>query len=162
MSLLSLLCVRLDTPRMLSFDCLFACGLLFCVFRTEVRSHFLSTLGRDHGAHPQSVVLLQSNLESGHAILPNALLMPYTEQCSHLLIVNFFPSTHRPKCATMIVRPITLPSTAQSASTPPPRSEQPNISKKHDNRRKEPQPHLPPHARLLRHTQHAVHSPLEP
>ena len=34
---------------------------------------------------------------------------------------------------------------------------QPHPPKQHDNRRKEPQPHPPPHARLLRHPQHAIH-----
>jgi hypothetical protein len=39
---------------------------------------------------------------------------------------------------------------------------QPNPPKQQNNRRKEAQPNLPPHARLLRHPQHAIHGALEP
>ena len=50
---------------------------------------------------------------------------------------------------------------------PPPRvdwesSKQPNVSKNQPHRDEKPEPNLPPHARLLRHPQHAVHRPPQP
>lgn len=38
---------------------------------------------------------------------------------------------------------------------------QPHIPEEHNHKRKEAEPHLPPHTRLLRHPQHAIHRPLK-
>lgn len=81
--------------------------------------------------------------------------------CNHPNMHEYKPSPQNPRLLHRA--PNELDSDDPSQNSPQTTtSKQPNIPKQNDHSREKPNPHPPPHARPLRHSQHPIHRPAQP